>query len=67
MLDGDIWLSTGAGVLTASQSFADVVIEPPGYCVHSSGQVLVWSLHQTSAAVSMSVGCMGAGYADFLF
>lgn len=54
------------GVLTGSQSFALVVMEPPGYCVHNSGQVLVWSLHQTSVAVSIRVGRLDVGDADLL-
>lgn len=54
------------GGLTGSQSFAVVVMEPPGYCVHNSGQVLVWSLHQTSVAVSICAGRLGVGDADLL-
>ena len=66
MLDGVGWLLMGDGGPTGSQSFAAVVMEPPGYCVHNSGQVLVWSLHQTSVAVSIGIGCLGVGYADLL-
>jgi hypothetical protein len=39
--------------LTGSQSFELVVMDPPGYCKQSSGQVLCSLLHHTPGPVSM--------------